>query len=165
MSTSPQLQPTQNPLLEQLRPDILPEPVDWWPPAPGWWLLAGIAILVVLFLGYRLIRFYIHRRYRREALKAVKRLHQSAEKMKPAQLLGHYNRILKQASLAAFPDQDIAGLHGSQWLSFLDDSANTKGFTHGHGRALGSTRFAPAPEVDIEGLYRLASHWIRKHHV
>ena len=159
------LQPQQNPLLEQLRPDILPDPVSGWPPAPGWWLLAAIVLLALLFIVYRLIRFYMSRRYRRRALKAVKHLHRSSGNMKPASLLGHYNRILKQASLTAYPEQDVAGLHGIQWLTFLDQAASTNGFTHGHGRALGTTRFAPAPEVDIEGLYQLTCHWIRKHHV
>src|SRR3990167_10562255 len=33
--------------LDQLEPLIAPAPIDWWPPAPGWWLLA---VLVPLLL-------------------------------------------------------------------------------------------------------------------
>ncbi|MCO2006091.1 DUF4381 domain-containing protein, partial [Pseudomonas aeruginosa] len=27
--------------LDRLEPLIAPLPVGWWPPAPGWWLLAA----------------------------------------------------------------------------------------------------------------------------
>ena len=33
--------------LDQLEPLIAPAPIGWWPPAPGWWLLA---VLVPLLL-------------------------------------------------------------------------------------------------------------------
>ena len=28
-----------------LRDLRLPEPVGWWPPAPGWWILAAIVVV------------------------------------------------------------------------------------------------------------------------
>ena len=33
--------------LDQLEPLIAPAPIDWWPPAPGWWLLALLVPLMV----------------------------------------------------------------------------------------------------------------------
>ena len=30
--------------LDQLEPLIAPAPISWWPPAPGWWLLALLAL-------------------------------------------------------------------------------------------------------------------------
>ena len=42
-------------LLAGLRDYHLPEPISWWPPAPGWWLLASLAVaaLAVLLLWRR----------------------------------------------------------------------------------------------------------------
>jgi len=39
-------------LLDQLQPIIQPEPVPFWPPAPGWWVLLALVPL----LGYGLWR-------------------------------------------------------------------------------------------------------------
>jgi len=33
--------------LAPLRPLHLPDQIGWWPPAPGWWLLAGVAAVVL----------------------------------------------------------------------------------------------------------------------
>jgi hypothetical protein len=47
-------------LLTQLRDIQVPEPISWWPPAPGWWLLALVSIIA---LGYTVFAL---RRYRRQ---------------------------------------------------------------------------------------------------
>ncbi|MFG4038539.1 DUF4381 family protein, partial [Pseudomonas aeruginosa] len=42
--------------LDRLEPLIAPLPVGWWPPAPGWWLLAALLPL----LGWGLWRLRRH---------------------------------------------------------------------------------------------------------
>ncbi len=37
---------------EQLQPIVLPEPVKWWPPAPGWWLLAATLLIAIVLWRY-----------------------------------------------------------------------------------------------------------------
>ncbi len=42
-------------LLAQLRDIHLPADPEWWPPAPGWWILALIAGVVLVYGVWRLI--------------------------------------------------------------------------------------------------------------
>ena len=65
--------PTQAPLDLPLRDIHLPEPVSWWPPAPGWWLLAGL--LILLAVGALLVwRWYRRGRLGRSARRALERV-------------------------------------------------------------------------------------------
>lgn len=50
-----------NPALEQLRDIHLPQAVHWWPPAPGWWIVAALVLALTIWL----VR-YLQRRYRRQ---------------------------------------------------------------------------------------------------
>lgn len=50
-----------NPALEQLRDIHLPQAVHWWPPAPGWWIVAALVLALTIWLGR-----YLQARYRRQ---------------------------------------------------------------------------------------------------
>lgn len=50
-----------NPALEQLRDIHLPQAVHWWPPAPGWWLVAAMVLALTIWLSR-----YLQARYRRQ---------------------------------------------------------------------------------------------------
>ena len=39
-------------LLEQLRDVHLPEPVSWWPLAPGYWIVLALVVVVLGMLAY-----------------------------------------------------------------------------------------------------------------
>ena len=55
-------------LLSQLR-DIHAAPaVPWWPPAPGWWLLALLLLVLLACLGRLLFARYRVRQRRKQML-------------------------------------------------------------------------------------------------
>ena len=156
-----------------LRDIHLPEPVSWWPPAPGWWLLlAGIILLAVVFALLR--RWYKSRRLQRDIHAELEKIKQrygsSGNKLKLAQDL---SVLLRRAAISWYPHtgaqaQDIAGLTGEDWLRFLDTSGKGDGaFLGDTARVLLSAPYLPADktiEFDAEALLALCEPWLLASH-
>jgi hypothetical protein len=150
--------------LAQLRDIHMPAPVDWWPPAPGWWL---VGFLLLALLGAALAwawRRYRRRRYRRIALREVDALYArwQAHNDGPAFLHG-LNRLLKQAALSAFPASRVAALSGPQWLAFLDSTLPRAQFDNAATRALADIYRADSAPLQADELRRAARFWLRRH--
>ena len=60
--------------LAALHPLREPLPVGWWPPAPGWWLLAALVLVALLALAWFALRRYRANAYRRQALARLREL-------------------------------------------------------------------------------------------
>jgi hypothetical protein len=39
--------------LDRLHDIVVPAPVPWWPPAPGWYVVLTVALIIALYLVYR----------------------------------------------------------------------------------------------------------------
>lgn len=150
-------------LLSQLR-DIHATPdAPWWPPAPGWWLLAALVLLVLLWLGRRgLARLRIRRR-RKQILAWVDHLNGAIDAGKdPQAYLSTLNRIFKLVALRAFPDRHCAVLAGQEWVEFLAGQIDDPDAA-GPLTALASGPYDPAPRFDADELSELTRLWIRKY--
>ncbi|MEQ9465106.1 MAG: DUF4381 domain-containing protein [Haliea sp.] len=153
----------QDPLaaLQPLRP---PEPLPWWPPAPGWWLIAGLLLVALAWAAWRGWRSYRRNEYRRTARRTLQAiLARHAEHGDPARTLGELNMLLKAVALHAFPRAEVASLSGERWRSFLNDSLaqvrTPLRFPEVIARAHAPT---PGP-VDTIALQRCANTWLRRH--
>lgn len=139
-------------LLQRLEPIAEPAPVSLWPQTAAW-VWAGLVLLLILAWGLR--RWLLTRRanaYRRAALAEI-----AASDRDPVKLAA----ILRRTALAAFPRTRVAGLHGEDWLEFLDRSYGGQGFCNGPGRALASI---PYSETEIPpDLEPLVVEWIQQH--
>ncbi len=152
--------------LDQLRPNHLPDPVNFWPLAPGWWISALLLITLLTTVTIWTIRYVRRTRYRRQARRtAISLFEQFQQHNNCLQYANDCNRLLKQTALRAFPAEQVARLHGKQWLEFLADSAHLPEFTGQAGDALGDQRYRQQPSVDVAQLHSLTLSWIRKHHV
>lgn len=150
-------------LLSQLR-DIHATPeVPWWPPAPGWWLLAGLLLLVLAWLGRRgLARLRNHQR-RKQMLAWVEHLNSAMDPAKePQAYLSTLNRIFKLVALRAFPDRHCAVLAGQEWVDFLVGQFGDAAAA-GPLAALATGPYDPAPRFDAGELSHLTRLWIRKY--
>jgi hypothetical protein len=158
--------------LAGLRDWHLPAPVDWWPPAPGWWLLAGLALGAV-GLGWT---WWWRRRRRGAAVRAaLARLAVLRAELAADGDERHFtaavSQLLRRLALTRYPRAEVAGLAGAAWLAFLDASGGGTDFSQGPGRVLaerqyrapaaGGSQMDPLPALDAPALAALAGRWIR----
>ncbi len=146
-------------LLEGLRDIHLPEPVSWWPPAPGWWLLfVACALLIHALFSYWRRRTAL-RRAAMQQWRLIKERHASQSEYD--RLAIDLSLLLRRTALARFPRSRFAGLYGERWLAFLDETGATRAFSQGEGRVLAEAPYRSSGDQDAEGLLRLAHAWIR----
>jgi len=120
-----------------LRDLHLPEMISWWPLAPGWWLVIGIALIAVAFLLRRLLRTRRSGAARRHALMQLEQLLNEYEEHRNVVRFGaEVSSLLRRTMLAYAPRKEIAGLTGDAWLAWLDRDLAHPQFTSGPGRKL-----------------------------
>ena len=155
--------------LDRLHDIIVPAPAPWWPPAPGWyWVLGLMVVMLLAALIAGLIRRQ-HNRYRREALAELARHEmalQNTELRSPALL--SLAELLKRTAVTAFPREDVATLTGLKWFEFLDDTARGSRFRDALGATLENAIYDPrtADTLDPQKLHSVVEairHWIKFH--
>ncbi len=153
-----------DPLELPLRDIHLPEPVSWWPPAPGWWsLLVLILTAGILALWWQRRRMQNQRSVKRLSLQHLTRLRTAFAEHKDCQrLTRELSALLRRASVSAYSREETAGLTGEAWLSFLDQSLGDRRFTHGAGRFLLDAPYQRQPRLDASDLLSLCEDWILK---
>jgi len=136
-------------------------PPAFWPPAPGWWLLA---VLVAATLGYGvfvLIRYYRRRRLQQRILATLDEL-ESAEFDNPALFVSAVSTLLRRVALMRFRRSEVASLSGDAWLRFLDATGGGGTFADGPGNVLATAPYAREPEAPArQELLALAREWIK----
>jgi len=148
----------------QLRDIHLPGPPDFWPPAPGWWLLTAVALGLAAWGGILLWRQMRIRRQRNRILALLERMEQSSTGAATPEFLAQLSRLTRRLALMRFPRRDIASLTGQDWLRFLDSSGGEGQFSHGPGRVLAQGPYMRQlpDDVDSHALTSLIRHWIRR---
>lgn len=146
--------------LEQLKDIHLPEPVSWWPPAPGWWILALFCLTLIVITVRWLIRRYRYRAAIREALAELDNINETDQHW-PQQL----NALLKRLTLSYFPRARTASLHQQQWLDFLGSKLAEKKrqhFVQQYQHVLDSLYQSGSAKLTITAGKALVSDWIRQ---
>ncbi|MBA2651551.1 MAG: DUF4381 domain-containing protein [Tatlockia sp.] len=148
--------------LAKLRDIHLPEPISWWPIAPGWYLLFLIAIALSALLFYLVRRSYVNGRAKREALELLQHFEQEYKQGANSQLSSmNVSELLRRVALVYFPREEVASLKGESWLAFLTKTSKGIDF-----KALGDYLLAlpyqPAKEIDLQPLFSNAKQWIKQ---
>lgn len=133
--------------------------VPWWPPAPGWWVVAAVAVTLLVFVGYLGVRYLRRRRKANAILGELEMLDSRFAEGQDSVGLARDLSIFVRRLALLYDGQAVSGLHGVRWLTYLDDSGGTNGFTQGVGRVLADVPYQPAPSFDASALIDLVRAW------
>lgn len=136
-------------LLQQLRGLAEPAAPGFWPPAPGWWLLAVLALTALVWL-VRAARQQ-HRkgapaRFARSQLAALAVRFKRGE-LQQADYIDEVNALLKRVAFTGALAESARRAWGEPWLILLDTATHSTDFSNGPGRVLGADRYQ-APSSD-----------------
>jgi len=153
-----------------LRDIHLPETVSWWPLAPGWWIMLGflvLVIVVVFFLRLARERQLLGKQSLQEFTQLVNQFQQDRD---AKLLLSELSRLLRRVSITRYENQDSAALVGQEWLRFLDQAlANHKNeqalsFDSELGEYLVTAQYKKSVSVDekkLDQLLVLSKAWLQ----
>ena len=123
-----------------LRDVHVPPAPSLWPPAPGWWLVAGAVALAFA------ITWWIRRRRQRRILAWQKLFDDACSNAAPTAQVAAISELLRRAARRV--DAKADHLQSEEWLRLLDGKKQ-KAFSEGAGRLLlegGYRREIPAEE-------------------
>ena len=144
------MNPTQNPL-EQLRDIHLPDTINSWILAPGWWT---VIIALTVFSVYLARRWFV-RRSRLKLLKPASIELKAIENLTPDnQAITRLSALLKRICLIYYPAKKVASLSGDDWITFLNQHADKPLFDDVSTKLF--TQVAYQPEQILE-----KSQWLK----
>lgn len=150
-----------SPSLDDLRDIHLPPP-PLLANIPEWmlWSLAAGALMLALATIYWTWRILRHARLRR-ALNELSKLAASHARDQDSPALARgLSQMLRRYAQSRFPERDIGGLAGRDWLAFLDQQGGEGAFSNGVGEVLESLPYRPHGEVDQAALIALVRRWL-----
>jgi hypothetical protein len=147
-------------LLALMHELVMPEPVPWLPQTPGWWIVLGWLLAVLLLAAWQVIKRRRRNRYRRDALAELDAIAAQRD-IEPAESAQRIAAILKRTALVAYPRADVAGLYGAEWAQFLRESADNDPQIADAADLLANAAYRP--DVDPNVLTQPARRWIRRH--
>jgi len=150
--------------LQNLNDIVVPPDVPWWPLAPGWHILAGFIVLVIVFALYRTLKQRKKNLYRVLAMQELSDIRGQGETA-DLQLIPE---LLKRTVLSAWPRRDVAALSGTDWHRFLDRTAATNRFCSGAGEVLdrlayGGGKGVNAGDAAVDAVIEAAEFWLKRH--
>jgi hypothetical protein len=147
------------------------DPTPWWPPAPGWWLLA-FGLILTLWLWWRFFpRLKIPALsgigWRWDASRRLRELRRRVDKQDPKQSATELSELLRRIAMARFGRNVCAGLTGAEWLQWLHAN-DPRGYDWSEqGQLLLSMPYAPpgqGQEHDgrLRELIDAAQNWVTR---
>lgn len=152
--------------LAALRDIHLPQRIDWWPLAPGWYVVILIVILTTAIIGFFAYKKY-QRYKKRKHIEALLQTILTRYRASPdsCDVIAELAVYLKRLVMTYYP-QHCATLTGNTWLRFLDKISESNAYTEGVGKLLLTAPYQKQAPDNSGALIRLiesTTHNLAKH--
>lgn len=143
----------------------LPDDILWWPPAPGWWVLA-VVLIVTLLLFPKLWRWLRYKPVKSLSLKELYQIKKNYQQQADSrQTLQAITILLRRTVMSKSGRIGHAGVVGDDWLKQLNQMANKDCFTQAQGELLKHGRYQPIIEGqnkdEFDSLLQSCENWIK----
>ncbi len=154
-------------LLAQLADIHLPGAISYWPPAPGWWILALIALIALALLVRKAKRYRTQQnicQYALAELDACYARYTNTDNGNLGELklrfVNQFNSVLRRVALVHFPQANVASLGGAAWVDFIRQNSESSLLDEEISAALQYGRFQTQCDVDVDAMLELGHQWI-----
>ncbi len=135
--------PQDNPLA-QLRDIHTPDPISWWPLAPGWWVLLVLALTLIVIV----LRLIIKRKNKITVSKVVNQQLEQLKSVKPdKQHLVNAGQLLRRVALTRFARKDVASIPLSELIDKLSRVAQIN-IAPSSRELLNNIQYMPETNID-----------------
>ncbi len=147
--------------LSALRDIHLPPHVEFWPPAPGWWVLAAILLALLVFALFRAWKHWKSYAPRRSAIRELAHITEDWRQTGNSSLaLRKISTLLRRLAVAA--DPSAASLTGTAWLQHLDSQTGGNRFMKGPAQVLAEGPYQSSCKETLEPVLDAVHAWIRR---
>lgn len=156
--TSPVQAPTNSLPLRDIH---LPDAVSGWPPAPGWWLLLVLLIVLAVLLP-KLIRYLKRPRPNKLALAEFSQIKkQFQQQQNHQQLARDISALFRRIGLTYYSREQVASLTGKEWLQQLNKLNPQQTLADGIIDTISMAAYQPDPELDAQNLLNSCEQWLK----
>lgn len=141
------------------------DPVGWWPPGPGWWVMFALGIALTVAGVFIWNRWKSRLGWRADARRRILMLRKRMATQDPKKTAGELSEFLRRVAMARYGRVDCAGLTGTEWLRWLA-AHDPQGFDWvSSGKILVTLPYADSAASEVarqalRPLVRAAAHWV-----
>ncbi len=146
---------------------IEPPPVKFSFDAPGWYVVGGLFVLLLITVVILWYRHYKRNKYRAAALS---QLAKKVELLIPQQqydaLMYESDLLIKRIAMKKYGRSNVAGLTAAQWIAYINQTWREKSFTTEEGQLLNQKIYAFDKSIskeEAETFVEKSKRWIKKH--
>ncbi len=139
----------------------LPADPGLWPPAPGWWIVALVCILLFIISARAAIRHSEKKRPVKALIRQLCELNIDYDDISGS--LFRISRLVRRYAIHRFGREAVSPLQGEAWISLLDTTtAGGTGFSNGYGKILGTGMYQDKIDTDPDELRKFLLCWARQ---